>query len=143
MLAKKRTKNITVIIGGMNDMWGKEDNRINRRDFLKTAGIAGVGSVIAGTKDSGADANEPNAAAAPQMPVQKVPRRKLGKTGVEVPAGEAMTTEYVSLRPGDLLVNALEHFHHGSQQDFPVIGDNGIEGVLTRTAYWRASIPKG
>jgi Zn-dependent protease/predicted transcriptional regulator len=50
----------------------------------------------------------------------------------EVPAGEAMTTEYVSLRPGDLLVNALEHFHHGSQQDFPVIGDNGIEGVLTR-----------
>jgi len=50
----------------------------------------------------------------------------------EVPAGEAMTTEYISLRPGDLLVNALEHFHHGSQQDFPVIGDNGIEGVLTR-----------
>ena len=50
----------------------------------------------------------------------------------EVPAGEAMTTEYISLKPDDLLANALEHFHHGCQQDFPVIGDNGIEGVLTR-----------
>jgi len=50
----------------------------------------------------------------------------------EVPVSEAMTTEYISLRPNDLLVNALEHFHHGSQQDFPVIGDAGVEGVLTR-----------
>jgi predicted aldo/keto reductase-like oxidoreductase len=83
----------------MNDMWGKEDNRINRRNFLKTAGIAGVGSVIAGTKASGADANEPNAAPKPQMPIQKVPKRKLGKTGVEVPV--------LSLgfgRPGDSVV---------------------------------------
>jgi len=80
-------------------MWGKEGNRIDRRSFLKTAGIAGVGSVLAGTKAGGADANEPNAAPAPQMPVQKVPRRKLGKTGVEVPI--------LSLgfgRPGDSVV---------------------------------------
>jgi len=50
----------------------------------------------------------------------------------EVPAGEAMTTEFVSLRPDDTLADALEHFHHGSQQDFPVIDDSGLQGVLTR-----------
>jgi len=50
----------------------------------------------------------------------------------EVPVGEAMTTEYISLRPEDTLANALEHFHHGSQQDFPVIDDFGLQGVLTR-----------
>jgi Zn-dependent protease/predicted transcriptional regulator len=50
----------------------------------------------------------------------------------QVPAGEAMTTEYISLRPDDTLAAAMEHFHHGSQQDFPVIGDFGIEGILTR-----------
>ena len=66
-------------------MWRKEDNAINRRNFLKTAGIAGIGSVIAGKTAGGADTNEPNASATPQIPVQKVPRRKLGKTGVEVP----------------------------------------------------------
>jgi Zn-dependent protease/predicted transcriptional regulator len=50
----------------------------------------------------------------------------------EVPVGEAMITEYISLRPDDTLVHALEHFHHGSQQDFPVIDDFGLQGVLTR-----------
>jgi len=49
-----------------------------------------------------------------------------------VPAGEAMTTEYTSLKPDNSLADALEHFHHGNQQDFPVIGDYGIVGVLTR-----------
>ncbi|MBN2019701.1 MAG: site-2 protease family protein [Sedimentisphaerales bacterium] len=50
----------------------------------------------------------------------------------EVGAGEAMTTEYISLRPGDSLAAAIEHFHHGCQQDFPVIGDSGVVGILTR-----------
>ena len=50
----------------------------------------------------------------------------------DVPAGEAMITEYISLRSDDSLADALEHFHHGCQQDFPVVGDNGIKGILTR-----------
>ena len=66
-------------------MWRQEDKKINRRGFLKTAGIVGVGSIIAGAKARGAETNESNAPAAPQTPVQKVPRRKLGRTGVEVP----------------------------------------------------------
>jgi predicted aldo/keto reductase-like oxidoreductase len=62
----------------------QDDKRINRRNFLKTAGLVGVGSVIAAAKANAADANGPNVPAA-QPPVQKVPKRKLGKTGVEVP----------------------------------------------------------
>jgi predicted aldo/keto reductase-like oxidoreductase len=62
----------------------QDDKRINRRNFLKTAGLVGVGSVIAGAKVNAADANGPNAPAA-QPPIQKVPKRKLGRTGVEVP----------------------------------------------------------
>ena len=50
----------------------------------------------------------------------------------QVPAAEAMTTEYISLRPDDTMATALEHLHHGSQVDFPVISDSNIEGILTR-----------
>ena len=66
-------------------MFRKEENKIDRRNFLKTAGIAGVGSVIAGAKALGADANEPNTAAAPAPTPVKIPTRKLGKTGANVP----------------------------------------------------------
>jgi len=50
----------------------------------------------------------------------------------EVPVSEAMTTDFRSLRPDELLSDAVEHFHHGCQDDFPVIGERGIEGILTR-----------
>jgi Zn-dependent protease/CBS domain-containing protein len=50
----------------------------------------------------------------------------------EVPAGEAMTTEYMTLKPDNTLADALEHFYHGCQQDFPVIDDSGLLGILTR-----------
>ncbi|MGA2070846.1 MAG: aldo/keto reductase [Sedimentisphaerales bacterium] len=62
----------------------QDDKRINRRNFLKTAGLVGVGSVITAAKTKAADANGPNVPAV-QPPIQKVPKRKLGKTGVEVP----------------------------------------------------------
>jgi Zn-dependent protease len=50
----------------------------------------------------------------------------------QVPVSEAMTTEFRSLRPDERLSSALEHFHHGCQEDFPIIGESGIEGILTR-----------
>jgi uncharacterized protein len=62
----------------------QDDKRINRRNFLKAAGLVGVGGVITAAKVKAADANEPNVPAV-QVPVQKVSKRKLGKTGVEVP----------------------------------------------------------
>lgn len=60
----------------------KKDKRITRRNFLKTAGAAGVGSVFASVKAE-AEPNAPEKSDKPGFP--QVPRRKLGKTGVEVP----------------------------------------------------------
>ncbi len=51
----------------------------------------------------------------------------------EVPASQAMTTQFETLRPGELLSRSLEHVFHGCQEDFPVVGDEGLEGILTRT----------
>lgn len=50
----------------------------------------------------------------------------------QVPATEAMATDFQSLRPDERLSDALEYFHRGCQVDFPVISDNGLEGILTR-----------
>ncbi len=70
----------------------EKQNRIDRRNFLKTMGTAGVGAAFAGMTDAFASAkaaagpNEPNVPEKPQEPkLPQVPRRKLGKTGVEVP----------------------------------------------------------
>ncbi len=62
----------------------KKQNKINRRNFLKTVGTAGLGSVFV-AKQAHAD-NEPNAAnKTEQTKYPQVPVRKLGKTGVDVP----------------------------------------------------------
>ncbi len=50
----------------------------------------------------------------------------------QVPVGEAMTTDFVALRPDEPVRQAFEYFHHGRQDDFPVIGQGGVEGILTR-----------
>ena len=63
----------------------EQENKMNRRNFIKTVGAAGIGSVLAGRKIL-AEPNEPNAPAAKQQTAMpQVPKRKLGKTGVEVP----------------------------------------------------------
>jgi predicted aldo/keto reductase-like oxidoreductase len=61
-------------------------NEINRRDFLKAVGAAGLAPALAPVAAGIASAQEktdPNAAATTQEP--KFPQRKLGKTGVKVP----------------------------------------------------------
>jgi hypothetical protein len=58
-----------------------KDNQVSRRDFVKTLGVAGVGSLV-GTGQALAQSNAP-AAAAPPAPA-KVPTRMFGKTGVPV-----------------------------------------------------------
>ncbi len=50
----------------------------------------------------------------------------------QVPVSEAMTTDFVALRPDEPVRQAFEYFHHGRQDDFPVIGQGGVEGILTR-----------
>jgi predicted aldo/keto reductase-like oxidoreductase len=62
-----------------------EFNRVNRRNFLKTVGAAGLSSIIA-SKAMG-DSNEPNAAAEKQQTeLPQVPKRAFGKTGQNVSA---------------------------------------------------------
>lgn len=50
----------------------------------------------------------------------------------DVPASEVMVREFRTLAPDEPLSHALEHFYHGCQEDFPVIGEDGFEGILTR-----------
>jgi predicted aldo/keto reductase-like oxidoreductase len=62
----------------------EKHNKINRRDFLKTIGAAGLGSVFVSARAK-AGPNEPNTAKRQELTYPQVPKRKLGKTGVEVP----------------------------------------------------------
>src|SRR4030042_6104206 len=62
----------------------EKHDKINRRNFLKTIGAAGLGSVFASSQLK-ADPNEPNTGKTQEPQYPQVPRRKLGKTGVEVP----------------------------------------------------------
>jgi Zn-dependent protease/CBS domain-containing protein len=50
-----------------------------------------------------------------------------------VPARAAMATQFEVLPPQETLARSLQHVYHGYQEDFPVIGDDGLEGILTRT----------
>jgi Zn-dependent protease len=49
-----------------------------------------------------------------------------------IPIARAMITDFRTLRPQDTLSQATQHILSGSQQDFPVVEDNHVVGVLTR-----------
>jgi len=89
----------------------EEHNKINRRNFLKTIGAAGLGSVFAGCKgkeEKEPDAADPNDPGKTQMPkLAQVPMRKLGKTGVEVPC-LCLGGNYSLLERQIILEKALE-----------------------------------
>jgi len=54
-----------------------------------------------------------------------------------------IATTFRTLRPDEPVAKALEHFYHGCQDDFPVIGETGIEGILTRNRILAAIHDKG
>ncbi len=66
-------------------------SEVSRRGFLKFAGAAGIGSVIASkvfadsTSSPQAEPNEPNGQKEQSTQLLELPKRKLGKTGVEIP----------------------------------------------------------
>ncbi len=73
-------------------MMKEKQNKIDRRNFLKTMGAAGVAPAFAGVANVLGSATskgvtaEPNAPAkAQQSEFPQVPRRKLGKTGADIP----------------------------------------------------------
>ena len=49
-----------------------------------------------------------------------------------IPVGQAMLTDFRSLSPRDSLSRAAELIVTGSQQDFPVVDNGAVVGVLTR-----------
>jgi hypothetical protein len=62
-----------------------KENNVSRRDFVKTLGVVGMGSVV-GASQALAQSNAPSAAPAPTLiKVVKVPTRPFGRTGVQVP----------------------------------------------------------
>ncbi len=63
----------------------EKHDKINRRNFLKTIGAAGLSSVLASSQLK-ADPNEPNTAQkTEESKFPELPKRKLGKTGIEIP----------------------------------------------------------
>jgi hypothetical protein len=81
--------------------------KIDRRGFLKTIGAAGLGSVFASAKAS-AGPNDPNTPAKAQEPkFPQVPKRVLGKTGVEV-SSLALGTMFDTIENQIVLKTALK-----------------------------------
>ena len=61
------------------------ENNVSRRDFVKTLGVVGVGSVV-GAGQALAQSNAPTATVAVPASIKpvKIPTRKFGRTGVPV-----------------------------------------------------------
>jgi Zn-dependent protease/predicted transcriptional regulator len=50
----------------------------------------------------------------------------------DIPVAKVMATNFQKLSPDDTLRKALEHIYHGFQEDFPVVSENKIVGILTK-----------
>ena len=72
------------LFGELNKMKEKQ-NKINRRNFLKTVGATGLGSVFVSTDSIAAQSPTDAAEKAKKPKYPQVPKRKLGKTGVKLP----------------------------------------------------------
>lgn len=83
-------------------------NKINRRNFLKTVGAAGIGSAfaVARAQTPPAETETPQKTKQPEYP--QIPRRPLGKTGVQVPV-LALGTMFNVLENQIMLRKTLQH----------------------------------
>jgi predicted aldo/keto reductase-like oxidoreductase len=64
----------------------RKNNEINRRNFLKTVGAAGLGSALVGAKTSlAAEETKAGAGKPSETQITQIPKRKLGRADIEVP----------------------------------------------------------
>jgi hypothetical protein len=63
----------------------RQHNKINRRNFLKTMGAAGAAPAFTGVANVFAETQTKAEPKAQETKYPQVPKRKLGKTGIEVP----------------------------------------------------------
>ena len=120
----------------------EEQNTIDRRNFLKTAGAAGLGSVLVST-GAMAGLNESNAEEKPQKPkYPQVPKRKLGKTKVKIPC-LSFGTFQVDVDNQILLRKTLQYGVNFWDTAYNYAGGNselGIGKFLTRTPKIRKNL---
>jgi len=50
----------------------------------------------------------------------------------DVPVSRVMATTFQTLSPGDPVSRAVEHAYHGFQEDFPVVADGKVVGILMK-----------
>ncbi len=60
-----------------------------------------------------------------------------------IPVRRAMLTDFQTLSPRDTLSRAIELILAGSQQDFPVVEDDRVAGILTRSDLLKAVAQSG
>jgi len=128
-------------------MMKEEHNKVNRRNFLRTMGAAGLGSVLASAESKAGsgepNAIDPNAPEKSQKPkVPQVPKRKLGKTGVKVPClslggNYALSDKQVILRKAlDWGINYWDTAHNYAGGD----SELGIGKFLSKNPEFRKKL---
>jgi len=103
----------------------EEQNTIDRRNFLKTVGAAGLSSVLAST-GAIASQNLSNAEEKPKYP--QVPRRKLGKTKVKIPC-LSFGTYQVDVENQILLQKTLQYGVNFWDTAYDYAGGNSELGI--------------
>ena len=103
----------------------KEQDTIDRRNFLKTVGAAGLSSILAST-GAIAGPNQSNPEEKPKYP--QVPRRKLGKTKVKIPC-LSFGTYQVDVENQILLQKTLQYGVNFWDTAYDYAGGNSELGI--------------
>jgi aryl-alcohol dehydrogenase-like predicted oxidoreductase len=85
-----------------------KNKKIDRRDFLKAVGAAGLGSVFVAAQAKAMASKEQTAAKQQKAEPVQVPRRQLGRTGIEVPV-LSLGVEFDALEKQVVLQKSLDY----------------------------------